>query len=315
LTKAFPDLFTQGDQVPEALRAHFRYPEDLFRTQTNMWGRYHITDPIEFYSQSDRWSISQDPSTGGPQAPDQPQRRMDPYYLQMRLPGDASTEFLILQAFVPFSADDSRRELSGFMVAKSDPDDYGALEMFVMPRDRQVDGPAIIHARINQEPEVSQLITLLSRAGSEVLQGNLLVIPVEQSLLYIRPLYVQATGANAVPELKKVIVAYGDRVAIRDTLQAALTAVFGDAPETLEEGPANGEAEQDGSDETRRLLDDAAAAFAAADAALSAGDPVEYLRKLQEGRRLFDEARTAEDTADDASTDQASSVPPAAEGS
>ena len=116
------------------------------------------------------------------------------------------------------------------MLAKSDPHDYGDLQVFVMPRDRQVDGPAIVNARINQEPEVSQLITLLSRAGSEVLQGNLLIIPIEQSLVYIRPLYVQATGANAVPELKKVIVAFGDRIAIHDTLQAALTAVFGDAP-------------------------------------------------------------------------------------
>lgn len=314
--KAFPDLFTSGNEVPDDLRAHFRYPEDMFRVQTNMWGRYHIGDPKEFYSQSDRWNIAQDPSGGGePVAPAGPvapanranrgaqaQGRMDPYYLQMRLPGDASTEFLILQPFVPFSEDDSRRELSAFMVAKSDPDDYGALEVFVMPRDRQVDGPAIVSARINQEPEVSQLITLLSRAGSEVLQGNLLVIPIEQSLIYIRPLYVQATGANAVPELKKVVVAFGDRIAIHDTLQAALASVFGDAPETLEEGPpgtgaggdAGGDPGEDGlGDEARRLLDEAARAFAAADAALTSGDPVEYVRKLQEGRRLFNQAREA----------------------
>jgi len=305
--KAFPDLFTSGDQVPDDLRAHFRYPEDMFRVQTNMWGRYHIGDPKEFYSQSDRWNIAQDPGASGEQAPPGPagpagqaQGRMDPYYLQMRLPGDPSTEFLILQPFVPFSEDDSRRELSAFMVAKSDPDDYGSLEVFVMPRDRQVDGPAIVSARINQEPEVSQLITLLSRAGSEVLQGNLLVIPIEQSLIYIRPLYVQATGANAVPELKKVVVAFGDRIAIHDTLQAALASVFGDAPETLEEGPpgaapgAGGGGGEDGlSGEARRLLDDAARAFAAADAALTSGDAVEYVRRLQEGRRLFNEAREA----------------------
>ncbi len=303
--KAFPDLFTSNEAVPPALRAHFRYPEDLFRVQTNMWGRYHIGDPNEFYSQSDRWSIAQDPGSGRTQlAPQQSQRRMDPYYLQMRLPNDPSTEFLILQPFVPFSQDDTRRELSAFMVAKSDPDDYGALEVFVMPRDRQVDGPAIVDARINQEPEVSQLITLLSRAGSEVLQGNLLVIPIEQSLIYIRPLYVQATGANAVPELKKVIVAFGDRISIQDTLQAALVSVFGDAPPTLEEGPPGAGPGPDAGagggtggtaipEEARRLLDDAARAFTAADAALRASDPVEYVRKLSEGRRLFDQARQA----------------------
>ncbi|MDQ4004881.1 MAG: UPF0182 family protein [Actinomycetota bacterium] len=313
--KAFPKLFTKGDRVPPELRAHFRYPEDLFRVQTNMWGRYHIGDPNEFYSQSDRWNIAQDPGStrpvppGGPvdpaasNAPGSPREsRMDPYYLLMRLPAEPNNEFLILQPFVPFSADDSRRELSAFMVAKSDPAEYGQLEVFVMPRDRQVDGPAIVNARINQEPEVSQLITLLSRAGSEVLLGNLVIIPVEQSLIYIRPLYVQATGPNAVPELKKVIVAFGDRIAVRDTLQDALVAVFGDAPETREEGPSTtppgpspGGPDTPGlSDEARRLFDDAARLFAEADAALRNGDPVAYATKIQEGRQAFQRARDAQ---------------------
>ena len=298
--KALPGLFEEPGQIPDELRAHFRYPEDLFRVQTDMWGRYHIGDPIEFYSQSDRWSIAQHPGSAlpGPDPQGAPgEGRMEPYYLLMRLPDAPKAEFLILQPFVPFSEDDSRRELSGFMVAKSDPDDYAKLEVFVMPRDRQVDGPAIVNARINQEPEVSQLITLLSRAGSEVLLGNLLVIPVDQSLVYVRPLYVQATGANAVPELKKVIVAFGDRIAIRDSLQDALVAVFGDAPETLEEGPgAPGQPPGTGSvlpAEVQQLLDEAARAFADADAALRAGDPVGYAQKMQEGRAAFDRALRA----------------------
>ncbi len=309
--KAFPKLFSDRDQVPDGLRPHFRYPEDLFRVQTNMWGRYHIGDADEFYSQSDRWNIAQDPGSAGaaPAAPaPQPgvtvagaprEGRMDPYYLLMRLPGAPAAEFLILQPFVPFSEDDTRRELSAFMVAKADPAEYGKLEVFVMPRDRQVDGPAIVNARINQEPEVSQLITLLSRAGSEVLLGNLVIIPVEQSLIYVRPLYVQATGANAVPELKKVIVAFGDRIAIRDTLQDALVAVFGDAPETREEGPAVDQVDPPGTpgaappDEVRRLLDAAARSFADADAALRNGDPVGYATKVQEGRQAFERAREA----------------------
>ena len=308
--RAFPGLFAGAGEVSDELRAHFRYPEDLFRVQTNMWGRYHIGDPYEFYSQSDRWNIAQDPGTTAPTPTTVPgtlpparpassgERRMDPYYLLMRLPDAPRLEFLMLQPFVPFSEDDSRRELSAFMVAKGDPDGYGQLEVFVMPRDRQVDGPAIVNARINQEPEVSQLITLLSRAGSEVLLGNLVIIPVEQSLIYIRPLYVQATGANAVPELKKVIVVFGDRIAIRDTFQDALVAVFGSAPETLEERPATGHTEDTAlpasggiSPEVRQLLDRAAQAFADADAALRSGDPVEYARKVQEARRLLEQAR------------------------
>ncbi|MFP5319225.1 MAG: UPF0182 family protein [Acidimicrobiia bacterium] len=321
--RAFPRLFTAGDEVPPALRAHFRYPEDLFRIQTNMWGRYHIGDPNEFYSQSDRWNIAQDPGSAGVApgaaavgaapagqgpAPDPGSRRMEPYYLLMRLPNEPETEFLILQPFVPFSADDSRRELSAFMVAKSDPDQYGSFEVFVMPRDRQVDGPAIVNARMNQDPVVSQEITLLSRAGSEVLLGNLVVIPIEQSLLYVRPFYVQATGANAVPELKNIIVAYGDRIAMRPTLQEALVAVFGDAPATREQGPVTGTPTAPGapqapapgtptpaglSDEARRLFDEASRAFTEADAALRNGDPVGYTTKVQEARRLFDQARQA----------------------
>ena len=296
--KAFPELFTPNARVPDALRAHFRYPEELFRVQTSMWGRYHISNANEFYSQSDRWNVAQDPEAGGPGTggASSGQSRMDPYYLLMRLPDAPAAEFLILQPFVPFSDDDTRRELSAFMVAKSDPDEYGRLEVFVMPRDRQVDGPAIVNARINQEPEISQLITLLSRAGSEVLLGNLVLIPVEQSLIYVRPLYVQATGANAVPELKKVIVAFGDRIAIGDTLQGALVSVFGDAPETREEGPSvlspGGDASDgDASEEALRLFDEAARLFAEADTALRNGDPVEYARKVQEARSAFELAR------------------------
>ena len=316
--KAFPKLFTAGDEVPPELRAHFRYPEDLFRIQTNMWGRYHIGEPNEFYSQSDRWNIAQDPGSAGVApgaapvgqvspgpAPDPRSRRMEPYYLLMRLPNEPDTEFLILQPFVPFSADDSRRELSAFMVAKSDPQEYGKFEVFVMPRDRQVDGPAIVNARMNQDPAVSSEITLLSRAGSEVLLGNLVVIPIEQSLLYVRPFYVQATGANAVPELKNIIVAFGDRIAMRPTLQEALVAVFGDAPPTREEGPGPGTPGTPGpggtpptgtaglSEEARRLFDEAARAFTDADAALRNGDPVGYATKIQEGRSLFERARQA----------------------
>jgi uncharacterized protein len=308
--KAFPRLFSDVAEAPAELRAHFRFPEDLFRVQTSMWGRYHISDPNEFYSQSDRWNVAQDPGQGtGLTAPvidpttGQPVAsaagRMDPYYLLMRLPGERTGEFLILQPFVPFSPDDTRRELSAFMVAKADPDEYGKLEVFVMPRDRQVDGPAIVNARINQDPEISQLITLLSRAGSEVLLGNLVLIPVEQSLIYIRPLYVQATGANAVPELKKVIVAFGDRIALRDTLQDALVAVFGDAPRTLEEGPGTTPVDPATpgtpvlADEARRFLEEAGRAFTEADAALRNGDPVTYATKIQDARRAFDRAREA----------------------
>jgi hypothetical protein len=308
--KAFPELFTSGDEVPDELRAHFRYPEDLFRVQTNMWGRYHITNPSAFYSQTDAWNIAQDPGTGeiSEQAntetqfnPDGTVRvtreiRMDPYYLLMRLPEEETEDFLILQPFVPVSEGDTRKELSGFMVAKSDPDNYGQLEMFVMPRNQQVDGPAIVDGRIQQAPDIAELVTLLNSAGSRVLQGNLLVIPVENSLLYVRPLYVQGQG-TPVPALKKVVVVFGNQVIMRDTLKDALAATFGDAPDTEEQPRIPDDLSDVGDGDgavaegVAALLEQATEAFAAADQALRNGDLAEYQRRNEQGRELVQQAR------------------------
>jgi uncharacterized membrane protein (UPF0182 family) len=307
--KAFPDLFSSD--IPDELRAHFRYPEDLFRAQTDTWSRYHIGDPAAFYAQSDAWNVAQDPGTdSGTAATTQPvdpvtgaptgparERRMAPYYLLMSLPDEDHEQFLMLQPYVPFSVDDSRRELSAFMVAKSDPGSYGQLEVFVMPRGEPVDGPAIVNARIQQEPDISQIITLLSRAGSRVLQGDLVLIPIENSLLYVRPLYVEAEGTR-VPELKQVVVAYGDRVVMRDTLRQALQALFGEAPDTQEEGLDPNEApiaprDQSSPDlsQVSDLLAAAQQAFDAAEQALRDGDLAGYQRHVAEARDNVARAR------------------------
>ena len=335
--KAFPDLFTT-DEIPDELRSHFRYPEDLFRVQTTMYGRYHIDDPIDFFGSSDRWDISQDPGTkvavaansttasttptpgGVTTTTTNREERMDPYYLLMRLPEEEREEFLLLQPFVPTSRDDTRQELTAFMVAKSDPESYGQLEVFVMPRNQLPAGPAIVDARINQEPEVSEQITLLSRAGSQVLLGNLLIIPINDSLLYIRPLYVQAER-TAVPQFKKAIVVYADRVEMRDTLKQALEAIFGEAPETQEEAPVDGdqppptdggepEPPPDGGqvESVQALLDQATAAFIAADEALKAGDLATYQAKNREARDLI--ARAGEQLQQ--STTTTTTAPPSA---
>ncbi|MGI8793110.1 MAG: UPF0182 family membrane protein [Acidimicrobiales bacterium] len=321
--KAFPKLFTSGDEVPDELRKHFRYPEDLFRIQTTAFANYHISSASDFYSKSDAWDVAQDPGSGKvksgiPDAsatttPSQPgvatpllatprEAKMDPYYLLMRLPEADKEEFLILQPFVPFSRNDSRKELTAFMVAKSDPDNYGDLEVFVMPRDQQIDGPAIIASRIQQSPDISEQITLLSQSGSEVLLGNLLVIPIGDSLIHVQPMYVQAKS-TPVPEFKFAIVVYGDQVIMRPTLKEALTAIFGDAPETLEEGfggappPDTTVPPPDGgvvvSATVLELLDQATAAFEAANKALVDGDLGLYQRKFREAQDLVARARAA----------------------
>jgi len=245
--KAFPRLFVDGKTMDPELRRHIRYPEDLFRVQTNMYGLYHMDNAQQFYNKTDKWDIAQEPggikgattvtqAASGGQGVTQREARMVPYYLLMRLPGEEKENFLILQPFVPFSKDDTRKDLTAFMVAGSDPENYGELQVFEMPRQRPIDGPALINARINQEPTISQAITFLNSPGqgSKVLLGNLLLIPIKEALLYIQPLYVQS-DATPLPQLKKVIAVYNDRVVMTDSLRDSLAAIFGSSPTTLEE--------------------------------------------------------------------------------
>ncbi|HEV2810252.1 MAG TPA: UPF0182 family protein [Acidimicrobiales bacterium] len=321
--QAFPDLFTDGSKVPTEIRDHFRYPEDLFRTQTNMWGRYHIENPDDFYNNNDGWNVAQDPGSGSvaevsqrvdpvtgiPVGPAQ-EARIDPYYLLMRLPGEQELSFVMLRPFVPVSSDDRRKELTAFMVAKSDPGSYGQLETFVMPRSDLPDGPAIVGANMQQDQEVSELQTLLGGEGRSVQFGNLVIVPVDQSLLYVRPFYVIAASTE-IPELRKVIVSFGGQVVVEDTLEQALVELFGEAPETLEEAPAPGATPPDGEggprgdpesptappgpeagdEDVAELLTQAQAAFDQAETSLDDGDLGGYQRQVERGRALVARAR------------------------
>jgi uncharacterized membrane protein (UPF0182 family) len=304
---AFPKLFTASSKVPDAVRAHFRYPEDLFRVQTNMWGRYHIDDADDFYNQNDAWNVAQEPSgdrttvtttnsAGQSIAVSTREERIEPYYQLMRLPGEEKESFLLLRPFVPVSNDDTRKQLTAFMVAKSDPDEYGQLETFVMPRSRLPNGPGIVAAAMQQDEAVSELETLLGQAGSDVVYGNLVMVPIENSLLYVRPVYTVASRGVKAPSLKKVIIEYDGRVEVANTLQEALTQMFGQAPTTGEStgGDDTPSPTPTVEDQTvAELLEDAVAAFDEADAALKRGDLQEYARKEEEGRELVADAREA----------------------
>lgn len=334
--KAFPKLFTDVtmiDKLDPGLRQHVRYPEDLFRVQTNMYGLYHMTQPTEFYKKTDKWDIAQDPGSGPVSAPTPSvtftpgvagptgQARMDPYYLLMRLPNEPSESFLILQPFVPTSADDSRKNLTAFMVAKSDPGDYGKIETFVMPRDLQVDGPGQINSRINQDPSFSPQITLLNSSGSSVIQGNLLVIPVNHSLLYVRPYFVTAT-ANDLPQLKKVAVVFAGRVKVANSLKEALDALFGGGAVTQEQPkpatsttpgvptPTTTPPAQTGTSPSQPLLDQAQAALDDAQKALTAGDLGRYQADVDKARRLIQQANQGTSTTSPA-TSTTTTVPAA----
>jgi len=235
------------------------------------------------------------------------ERRIDPYYLQMRLPDRENEDFLILRSFVPVSDNDERKQLTSFMVGLSDPEDYGQLRVYEMPN-LNVDGPAIVNATMLQNEAVSSRISLLNQQGSTVKLGSLLLIPIEESLLYVRPLYVEAQGDTPVPQLKNVIVAFGDQVEMRSTLQSALEAIFGEAPDTLEDPSADDQgttgsgdtgsgdngtaAEPTGTtaEQIAALLARAEDLFAEADQALADGDLGTYQAKVDEARDLVQQA-------------------------
>jgi uncharacterized membrane protein (UPF0182 family) len=287
--KVFPDSFTDRSQASAELQSHFRYPEDMFRVQSTMFETYHIPGPDAFYNKDDAWTIPADAQFQANQPDSSEVRAMRPYYLLMRLPGEASEEFALIQPFSP----EQRNNLIGWLAGRSDGDQYGQLKAYRMPPTKTVFGPEQIQARINQDDAVSEQITLWNQSGSRVRYGNLLVIPVEDSLLYAQPLFLRADRSE-IPELRRVVLVFGDQVVMEESLQAALTALFGTAapgvevPEGADEPVAGdaggGDAGQPLTPSAGDVSDPAVAAalqraldaFEAADRALADGDLGEY---------------------------------------
>jgi hypothetical protein len=311
--KAFPDLFTDGDEMDQQLRDHLRYPEDLFRLQSDQFSKYHVTDERRFYQGNANWLLSPDPGSGtidaatldtsGAQSTsDEPQdatstsRRMDPYYLYITLPGEADPSFLILQPFVPVSENNKQTRLVSFMVAKSDPDTYGEMTAFEMPQDETVLGPVQVDNEINSTAEISRQLTLLDQRGSSVIQGSLQLIPVGDSIVYIRPLYVQGSGASGFPQFRFVVVFTEDKEAVLgSSVEDGLNQLFGLAPspETPTDETPTDEPTPTGGD-VEALLDEAAQKFNDAQDALANGDLGRYQQLINEVGDLIEQARAAD---------------------
>ena len=215
ISRVFPGMFKPLSEMPEALRSHVRYPERIFKVQAAAFATFHMTNPQTFYNKEDQWQV---PVIDGESnaAP------MQPYYTIMRLPGEADTEFIQMLPFTPRLKDN----LAAWLVARSDGDHYGRLIVFQFPKQKVVFGPRQIVARINQDQTIAPQITLWNQQGSQVIQGTLLVIPIEESLLYVRPLYLRSAGGR-IPELKRVIVAYQEQIVMAETLTQGLVQIFG----------------------------------------------------------------------------------------
>ena len=227
LGKILPGLLQPLDEMPESLRAHLRYPESLLELQANVLGTYHMQNPTLFYNKEDLWRIALEKFENDV-------RPMAPYYTVMKLPGQDTTEeeFVLVLPITPAGTEENpKHNMIAWLAARNDGDKYGQLHLYHFPKDTVVQGPRQIDARIDQDTDISANLTLWSSAGSDVVRGNLLVVPLDDTILYVEPVYILASG-NRLPELKRVIVATKDSLAMRPTLQEAIAAVLKQDPTT-----------------------------------------------------------------------------------
>jgi uncharacterized protein len=262
----FPGLFKPFSQMPAALQAHIRYPRDLFNLQAERFTYFHMTDPTVFYTREDLWNVAKET-----QQQSGTQVAIRPFYVIMRLPGEPKEEFVTILPYTP----NGKTNMIAYLAARSDQPDYGTLFDFRFPKDSLVTGPQQIEANIDQAPVIKSQFALLNATGqgSSVVRGNLLVIPIENSLLYIEPVYLESTNVQK-PQLKKVIAATGQNVVMEDTLDKALAALLGNATPTAPSGtPPSGTVAQ--------LIAQAKAHYDAAQAALKAGDFPTYATEIQ----------------------------------
>ena len=213
--KIFGGIFKPISAMPADIRRHVRYPGDLFRIQTNLHATFHMTEPDAFYHREDQWQI---PGGLNKSTNENPFMR----HIIMRLPGEKNPEFIFMTPFTPRGKDN----LAAWMVARMDGDNYGKLSVYRFPKQSLVYGPKQIANRINQDTDISRQLTLWDQRGSQVIRGELLVIPIEESLIYVQPIYLRAEGGN-IPELKRVVVAHENRVVMGETLEEGLNALFG----------------------------------------------------------------------------------------
>src|SRR2546428_12320742 len=227
----FPQLFTDAKRMPDFLRAHLRYPELLLRAQASIYSVYHVENEQVFYNREDIWTIAQQ---GRGQQGQGTADTIEPYFVLMRFPGDTQLEFVSILPFTPAN----RNNLIGWIGARSDGDKYGTLRAYRFPKTRFVDGPLQIQARIDQDPQLSSQLTLWNQQGSTVIRGNLLVMPLEDTLLFVEPIYLQAER-SPMPELRIVVLATQDRLAYAPRFPEALAQLLeGSAPSPTTAAPA-----------------------------------------------------------------------------
>ena len=288
----FPGMFKPLAEMPASIRSHVRYPEDIFALQSQVYATYHMTQPAVFYNREDQYEIpTVDDSNEG--------RAMQPYYTIMRLPGESDAEFIQMLPFTPRRRDN----LAAWLVARSDGAHYGKMLAFEFPKQKLVFGPRQVVARISQDQVISPQITLWNQQGSQVIWGTLMVIPIEESLIYVRPLYLRASGGR-IPELTRVIVAYENRIVMQETLEEGLAELFGgksspSSPSTTTAAPSATPAPAAASPPSSAsaglaaLAAEAQSHYERAVAAQKSGDWATYGEELRQLGQVLERMRTA----------------------
>ncbi len=275
--KIFPDLFRPFVEMPEPLKPHIRYPQDMFNAQAEMFLTYHMVNAAVFYNKEDLWGLTGQAAQQGARYP-----RAESRYMMMRLPGEAQPEYVTILAYTPAN----RQNMIAWLAARSDEPNHGQLILYNFPKDRLVYGPSQIDARIDQDADISPLLTLWGQSGSAVIRDEIIVIPMEGSILYIQPLYLQSAGTR-LPELKRVIVFHAGRAVMEETLELSLARLFGGQ---VERPPTTDE--QSLVDDVEQLIERAASLYRQAQQRVQAGDWAEYGRLITELGRVLDELQS-----------------------
>ncbi|MDR2771422.1 MAG: UPF0182 family protein [Clostridiales Family XIII bacterium] len=294
--KIYPKLFKPYEAMPESLQKHIRYPSLLLNIQANVYKRYHVNEVPVFYQGEDLWDISKE-LLGAPES-----EPMTPQYYIMKLPGESDVEFI---NSIPYTPKD-KKNLTGLLVARNDGERYGELILYQLPKSKLVYGPEQIEAQIDQNDTIAKEFSLWKNSGSSYTRGNLFVIPIEQSLVYVEPVYL-AANSSSMPEVRRVIVSYNDRIAYESTLSAALDSLFGRGASSEDGSQSGGSTgEQISAMTTDELILEANDAYERAIEAQTAGDWAGYGRELQNLREyltrlLPEDAQTAAEEAEEVS--------------
>ena len=295
--KVFPGLFQSLDQMPENLRQHLKYYTTLFEVQTEIYQQYHMKNPTVFYNKEDMWSIANE--IYGSET-----TKMEPYFVNMRLPGSDQLEFLLMRPFTPTQ----KQNMVAWLAARNDDEHYGELVLFKFPKQSTIYGPLQIESRISNDSEISQNLNLWDQQGSSVIRSNMLVIPIKNSILYVEPIYLTTNNENSLPEVVRIVVAYQDKIVMAKTLDEALSQIFGTNFQT--EGAAIEDEAGDTSILTYdQLIQQLKAAYQNAKTSAQAGNWAaygSYLEQLEQSINQLDRSSTATTAENNDSTTESS---------